>query len=86
MQGLCASKCMLGRLSLPTLRTQDASDYVVQLAGDMPLFAPEHVLNGAFLHDDWRPELARALAVHRTTVGPAHEAVSAFWRYSWAVT
>ncbi len=50
------------RLTESCARGQDASDYVVQLAGDMPLFAPEHVLNGSFLHDDWRPELVCTLA------------------------
>jgi len=66
MQGRCACchavhladdvQAML-LLTKGCMRGQDASDYVVQLAGDMPLFAPEHVLNGSFLHDDWRPEL-----------------------------
>jgi hypothetical protein len=46
------------------VRGQDASDYVVQLAGDMPLFAPEHVLNGSFLHDDWRPDLVCTPVLH----------------------
>ena len=38
---------------------QDACSYVSQLAADMPHYAPEHALNGSFLHDDWRPELVR---------------------------
>ncbi|KAK9820983.1 hypothetical protein WJX81_000873 [Elliptochloris bilobata] len=36
---------------------EDACDYVARLAADMPHYAPEHALNGSFLHDDWRPEL-----------------------------
>ena len=46
---------LLSRVWLP----QDACSYVSQLAADMPHYAPEHALNGSFLHDDWRPELVR---------------------------
>lgn len=46
LQSLCGSR-------------QDACDYVTRLAADMPLYTPEHTLNGSFLHDDWRPDLVR---------------------------
>jgi len=59
---LVGDTAVVHRLTESCARGQDASDYVVQLAGNMPLFAPEHVLNGSFLHDDWRPELVCTLA------------------------
>ena len=55
MMSMCALIPLLSRKWL----LQDACSYVSQLASDMPHYAPEHALNGSFLHDDWRPELVQ---------------------------
>ena len=36
---------------------EEASEYVSRLAASLPLYAPEHALNGSYLHEEWRPEL-----------------------------
>ena len=39
---------------------EEASEYVSRLAASLPLYAPEHALNGSYLHEEWRPELVRS--------------------------
>ena len=36
---------------------EEASEYVSRLAASLPLYAPEHALNGSYVHDEWRPDL-----------------------------
>ena len=36
---------------------EEASEYVSRLAASLPLYAPEHALNGPHVHEAWRPEL-----------------------------
>ncbi len=36
---------------------EDACEYVSRLAADMPHYAPEHVLCGPQLYDNWNPSL-----------------------------
>lgn len=38
---------------------EDACEYVLRLAADAPYYAPEHLLNGHYLHDQWDPQLVR---------------------------
>lgn len=40
---------------------EDACEYVTHLAADMRLYRPPHVLKGAYLYDDWDPELVKRL-------------------------
>lgn len=39
----------------------DAIDTVTQLASDMRVYAPHHVLVGGYLHDKWDPHLVEQL-------------------------
>ncbi len=36
---------------------EEASEYVSRLAASLPLYAPEHALNGPHVHEAWRPDL-----------------------------
>jgi len=36
---------------------EEASEYVSRLAASLPLYAPEHALNGPHVHEEWRPDL-----------------------------
>ena len=38
---------------------EDPCDFVTRLAEDAPYFAPEHILQGSYLYDQWEPELVR---------------------------
>ena len=40
---------------------EDACEYVTHLAADMRLYRPAHVLKGAYLYEDWDPELVARL-------------------------
>ena len=61
----------MGQLRFRFADEEDAADYVSRLAADMPLYAPQHVLNGACLYELWRPQLVRPLLdiVHCTLGG-----------------
>ena len=39
---------------------EEASEYVSRLAASLPLYAPEHALNGPHVHEAWRPDLVRS--------------------------
>ena len=39
---------------------EEASEYVSRLAASLPLYAPEHALNGPHVHEAWRPGLVRS--------------------------
>ena len=36
---------------------EDACEYTLRLAADAPYYAPQHLLNGHYLYDDWQPDL-----------------------------
>ena len=36
---------------------EDACEYALRLAADAPYYAPEHLLNGHYLYDQWDPQL-----------------------------
>lgn len=36
---------------------EDACEYALRLAADAPYCAPEHLLNGHYLYDQWDPQL-----------------------------
>ena len=36
---------------------EDACEYALRLAADAPYYAPQHLLNGHYLYDEWRPDL-----------------------------
>lgn len=36
---------------------EDACEYALRLAADAPYYAPQHLLNGHYLYDDWQPDL-----------------------------
>ena len=36
---------------------EDACEYALRLAADAPYYAPEHLLNGHYLYDQWDPKL-----------------------------
>lgn len=38
---------------------EDACEYALRLAADAPYYAPEHLLNGHYLYDQWDPKLVR---------------------------
>ena len=38
---------------------EDACEYALRLAADAPYYAPEHLLNGHYLYDQWDPDLVR---------------------------
>ncbi len=38
---------------------EDPCDFVTRLAEDAPYYAPEHILQGSYLYDQWEPELVR---------------------------
>lgn len=38
---------------------EDACEYALRLAADAPYYAPEHLLNGLYLYDQWDPQLVR---------------------------
>ena len=40
---------------------EDACEYALRLAADAPYYAPEHLLNGHYLHDRWDPKLVICL-------------------------
>lgn len=39
---------------------EDACEYALRLAADAPYYAPEHLLNGHYLYDQWNPTLVRS--------------------------
>lgn len=39
---------------------EDAAEFAAGLAGDLFLYAPEHVLAGQYLFDEWDPQLVSA--------------------------
>ena len=50
---------------------EEASEYVSRLAASLPLYAPEHALNGPHVHEAWRPDL----------VSSAVDTPLAFWNH-----
>ncbi|KAL0048825.1 hypothetical protein WJX82_000128 [Trebouxia sp. C0006] len=40
---------------------EDACEYALRLAADAPYYAPEHLLNGHYLYDQWDPKLVNQL-------------------------
>ena len=38
---------------------EDPCDFVTRLAEDAPYYAPEHILQGSYLYDQWEPKLVR---------------------------
>ena len=52
--------CAFAPACLPAVRFQeeeDASDYVTQLATDLHIYPPHHVLLGPYLHQEFDPDL-----------------------------
>ncbi|KAL3144870.1 hypothetical protein ABBQ38_001970 [Trebouxia sp. C0009 RCD-2024] len=45
---------------------EDACEYALRLAADAPYYAPEHLLNGHYLYDQWDPQLVDSLLGHMT--------------------
>lgn len=44
---------------------EDACEYALRLAADAPYYAPEHLLNGHYLYDQWNPTLVRNILTSR---------------------
>ena len=47
----------MGELRFRFADEEESCDYVSRLAADMPMYAPEHVLSGGYIYQQWRPEL-----------------------------
>ena len=49
----------IGQMRFKFAEEEDACEYALRLAADAPYYAPEHLLNGHYLYDQWDPELVR---------------------------
>ena len=45
---------------------EDACEYALRLAADAPYYAPEHLLNGHYLYDQWNPALVCSTSLSST--------------------